>query len=96
MLDRLTTIAGSLKQEILVYRLLRKDIRVPVMSKVLLGLAVGYTLMPFDLIPDWIPLIGHLDDLIIVPMMVYIALKLVPIDIIEERRNSIHKEYRPG
>lgn len=47
------------------------------------GAAGGYALLPFDLIPDFLPVIGHLDDLIIVPGLVWLALRLVPPAIID-------------
>ena len=61
------------------------------MAKILLGLAVGYTLMPFDLIPDFLPVIGHLDDFIIVPLLVFWALKLVPGEVIGDCRAAVTK-----
>jgi uncharacterized membrane protein YkvA (DUF1232 family) len=64
----------------------------PLGGKVLLGLAIGYLLLPFDLIPDFIPVIGHLDDVIIVPGLIYLALKMIPNEIILECR----EKYRAG
>lgn len=58
----------------------------------MLGLAIGYLLLPFDLIPDFIPVIGHLDDVIIVPGLIYLALKMIPNEIIHECR----EKYRAG
>ncbi len=60
--------------------------RTPKSAKTLLGLAIGYALLPFDLIPDFLPVIGHLDDAIIVPGLIYLALKRVPQEIIGECR----------
>lgn len=54
----------------------------------LLGLAIGYLLLPFDLIPDFIPVIGHLDDVVIVPGLIYLALKMIPNEIILECREK--------
>lgn len=67
MLDRLKSVAKEFKTDLKVYRLVLKDSRTPLIAKVLLGAAVGYALMPFDLIPDFLPVIGYLDDVIIVP-----------------------------
>ena len=88
MFDRLQTIGTALKRELRVYQLVRKDPRTPKPAKWLLGLAVGYVLLPFDLIPDFIPVIGHLDDVIIVPLLVLIALKLVPAEVVADCRSQ--------
>ncbi|TAJ35174.1 MAG: DUF1232 domain-containing protein [Nitrospirae bacterium] len=88
-LDVLKTTGRNAKREIQVYRLILKDHRTPRLAKVLLGLAVGYLLLPFDIIPDFIPIIGHLDDLIVVPVLVIIALKLVPHEVVEDCRQRI-------
>jgi len=69
-----------------------KHPRTPRLSKFLLALAVGYALLPFDLIPDFIPLIGHLDDLVIVPILVIVALKIIPKDVVEECRNLVGRQ----
>lgn len=84
---RLKVIGNNLKREIRTYQLVRKDSRTPRLAKWLLGIAVGYALLPFDLIPDFIPLIGYLDDLIIVPLLIIIALKMVPREVVEECRH---------
>jgi uncharacterized membrane protein YkvA (DUF1232 family) len=91
-MGRLREIAARLKTELAVYRRILKHPRTPLAAKVLLGLAVGYALMPFDLIPDFIPVIGHLDDLVIVPALVVLALWLIPDDIIQQCRNEIETE----
>jgi uncharacterized membrane protein YkvA (DUF1232 family) len=70
-----------------VYQLVLKDPRTPKLAKILLGLALGYALLPFDLIPDFIPVIGHLDDLIIVPILVILALKMIPQDVVDDCRD---------
>jgi uncharacterized membrane protein YkvA (DUF1232 family) len=88
----LREIAARLKTELAVYRRILKHPRTPLAAKLILGLAVGYALMPFDLIPDFIPVIGHLDDLVIVPALVVLALWLIPDDIVQQCRNEIETE----
>lgn len=58
----------------------------------MLGLAIGYLLLPFDLIPDFIPVIGYLDDAVIVPGLIYLALKMIPNEIILECREKLKQE----
>ena len=86
MFARLNSVSRSLKREVSVYRLVLRDSRTPRPAKLLLGLAIGYLLLPFDLIPDFIPVIGQLDDVIIVPALVIFALKMIPKDVIEDCR----------
>jgi len=88
MFDKLKSAGKSLKHELKVYQLVLKDSRTPKLSKFLLGLAVCYALLPFDIIPDFIPIVGHLDDVIIVPALVIIALKMVPDEVVEDCRNK--------
>ena len=88
MKEKLRQIARNLKVEFQVYRLVLSHPLTPKPAKWLLGLAIGYVLMPFDLIPDFIPVIGQLDDLVIVPGLIYLALKYVPDAVIEECRKS--------
>lgn len=83
LLERLKTLSRNLRREITIYRCVLKDPR-----RLLLWLAVGYTLLPFDLIPDFIPVIGHLDDVVIVPALLLLALKLVPPEVVEECRRA--------
>ena len=82
----------KIKQELKVYKLILQDKRTPKSAKVFLWLAIGYALSPFDLIPDFIPVLGQLDDLIIVPALVIIALRLVPKDVITDCRAKVSTE----
>ncbi len=86
MKETLKALGQNLKNEITVYRLLAKDKRVPKISKALLAIAVFYFFLPFDLIPDFIPVIGHLDDLILIPLLIYLALRFIPAELIAEAR----------
>jgi len=92
MLSQLKKVAGQLKQEFEVYRLVLPHPKTPVLAKIFLGLAIAYVLMPFDLIPDFIPVIGQLDDLVIVPLLVYVALKIIPNAVVNECREQIRRE----
>jgi uncharacterized membrane protein YkvA (DUF1232 family) len=78
--------AAAFRREIAVYQRVRQHPRTPKMAKILIGAAVAYALSPIDLIPDFIPVVGHLDDVIIVPLLVIAALKLIPKDVLEECR----------
>lgn len=80
--------AARLKTELAVYRRVLKHPDTPLLAKVLLGLAIGYALLPFDLIPDFIPVLGHLDDLVIVPGLVVLALWLIPQQVVAECRKQ--------
>lgn len=88
MLDQCRKIARQLKRELMMYKAVAKDPRTPWVAKILLLAAIGYVLLPFDLIPDWIPVLGVLDDLIIVPGLVALATKLIPKVILEDHRQS--------
>ncbi len=89
MLKRLKSLARSLKREAQVYRLVLKDGRTPRPARWLLALALGYLLLPFDLIPDFLPGLGHLDDAIIIPGLVLLALKMVPAQVVADCRAQV-------
>lgn len=81
-------IVERMKREVAVYRLVLEDARTPRISKWLLGLTIAYALSPVDLIPDFIPLVGYLDDVILVPVLFWLALRLIPNEVIVECRNK--------
>jgi len=88
MFDQLKAISNRLKREFEVYRLVVKHPETPLLGKALLGLAVAYLLMPFDLIPDFIPVLGQLDDVVIIPLLVILALRIIPAHIIQTCREQ--------
>ena len=73
-------------QEIEFYKLVLKHPRTPRISKFFLGAAVAYAVSPIDLIPDFIPVIGHLDDLIVLPLLIWFAIRMIPKDVLAECR----------
>jgi uncharacterized membrane protein YkvA (DUF1232 family) len=80
-----------IQQEAAFCRELMRDKRTPRTAKIFLGLAVGYALSPVDLVPDFIPVLGFLDDLIIVPLLIWIGLRFVPATLIRELRDKVAK-----
>lgn len=82
----LADVTRHVRREMAVYRLVLRDPRTPRAARRLLWLALAYLALPFDLIPDWIPVLGAVDDLIIVPLLVLLALKRVPRAVLEDAR----------
>jgi uncharacterized membrane protein YkvA (DUF1232 family) len=82
----LKSAAYRLELEIRICRLVLKDGRASRLAKWLLGLALAYALSPINLISDLIPFLGQLDDLIIVPALLILTLKLIPKEVIEDCR----------
>jgi uncharacterized membrane protein YkvA (DUF1232 family) len=80
------------KRELIIYQRVLKDERTPARAKVFLALAIGYLCMPFDLIPDFIPVIGHLDDAVIIPALVFVALRSVPREIVSKHWEQVVRE----
>jgi uncharacterized membrane protein YkvA (DUF1232 family) len=80
--------ARSLKGEVIAVYLASRDPRVPWCAKALAVLVAGYALSPIDLIPDFIPLLGYLDDMVVVPLGIIAVVKLVPPAIMAEHRTA--------
>jgi uncharacterized membrane protein YkvA (DUF1232 family) len=80
------TKSKQLKTEIVALYLASKHPGTPWYAKVLAALIIGYALSPIDLFPDFIPVVGYLDDLIIVPAGIALLIKIIPRDILEECR----------
>ena len=73
-----------------------RDPRVPWYSKAFAALVVGYAFSPIDLIPAFIPILGYLDDLILVPIGITIALKMIPNEVMEECRVDAREALKDG
>jgi len=86
MLDRLKSRARALKTETYALYLAARDPRTPWVARGLVFLVVVYALSPIDLIPDFVPVLGYLDDLIIIPGGIALALKLIPREVMEQSR----------
>jgi len=84
--DQLKTWARALKRDVHAIYLAARDPRVPWYAKILAFAVAGYALSPIDLIPDFIPVLGYLDDLIIVPLGIWLVLSLIPNEVIAEYR----------
>ena len=83
---RLRDWAREMKRDVHALYLCARDPRVPWYAKAVALLVAAYALSPIDLIPDFIPVIGYLDDIIIVPLGILLAVRLVPADILAEHR----------
>jgi len=86
---RLKSTMELISREIDVYRKVLLHSHTPWYAKAVLGLAIAYFVSPIDLIPDPIPVLGQLDDLLIVPGLVWLALRLVPRTVVEEARREV-------
>jgi uncharacterized membrane protein YkvA (DUF1232 family) len=78
--------------EVKVYRRVIAHPRCPRLARICLGAAVAYALSPIDIIPDFIPVLGYLDDVIILPVLVFIALRSLPDGLVDEVRAEMIKE----
>lgn len=94
MLAKLKGKVKKLKEEIVPIYYALFDKRTPLVAKILAGLTIGYLLSPIDLIPDFIPVIGLLDDLIIVPLLITATIKLIPKPVIEDIKEHKDLEKR--
>jgi uncharacterized membrane protein YkvA (DUF1232 family) len=86
MLKKAKTWAKALKRDVVALWIAARDRRVPLSAKFAAGAVAAYALSPVDLIPDFIPVIGYLDDLIIVPLGILLAVRLVPQELMAEFR----------
>jgi uncharacterized membrane protein YkvA (DUF1232 family) len=86
MFARLKAWAASIRQDALVLWFAYRDPRTPLVAKILSVAVVAYALSPIDLIPDFIPVLGYLDELLLMPLAIWVALKLVPDAVLADSR----------
>ncbi|MCX6083927.1 MAG: DUF1232 domain-containing protein [Caldiserica bacterium] len=84
----LSVTIARIRREVRVWFLVLKDSRTPRVSKWLLGAALAYLASPVDLVPDFIPVLGQLDDLVIVPGLVWLATRFIPRGVVAECREK--------
>jgi uncharacterized membrane protein YkvA (DUF1232 family) len=90
--------ARKLKTELYVLYLAYRDPRVPWYGKLFAALVVAYAFSPVDLIPDFIPVLGYLDDVVLVPLGISIALRMIPTPVLADCRERARRKYHalPG
>ena len=96
MLEKWKTTAQKLKTEGYALYLAARDPRVPWIARLLAGLVVAYAFSPIDLIPDPIPVLGYLDDLLLVPLGVWLALRMIPPQVMAECRQQAEVKMTEG
>ena len=88
--------AGHLKAETFALYLAARDPRTPWYAKLLVAGIVAYAFSPIDLIPDFVPVFGYLDDLVLIPIGVALAIRLIPHQVLEECRARAQETIRNG
>ncbi|TPK90625.1 MULTISPECIES: YkvA family protein [unclassified Mesorhizobium] len=87
--------ARKIKRDVVALWIAARDPRVPWYAKAAAGAVAAYALSPIDLIPDFIPIFGYLDDLLIVPVGIMLAVKLVPSDLMQEFHEEAARREKP-
>lgn len=88
--------AKKLKTDIPALFLALKDKDTPIVAKIFAGITVAYALSPIDLIPDFIPVLGYLDDIILLPALVAVTIKLIPGEVLERNRKLSENLWENG
>lgn len=91
MLARLSAWARTIRRDVFALYLAGRDPRVPWYAKAIAIAAAAYALSPIDLIPDFIPVIGYLDELIVLPLLIVMAVRLIPDDVMTELRDAAER-----
>lgn len=88
--------ARQLKTDIPAVFLALKHRATPMLAKILACITIGYALSPIDLIPDFIPVLGYLDDVLLLPALIALTVRLIPADVMTECRNKARDMWRDG
>ena len=96
MFEKIRTRSKELKREISALYLACKRKDVALLAKLIVGVVIAYALSPVDLIPDFIPLLGYLDDLVLIPLGIRIAIMLIPQSIMQECRREAEGLFSEG
>lgn len=96
MIEKIKKWARSLKANIALLYLAYRHKLTPWYAKLLALITVGYALSPIDFIPDFIPVLGFLDDAIILPVLIWLSLKLIPQNVIELCREEAERAFADG
>ncbi len=96
LIDNLKQRAKGIKVETYTLYLAYKDPRVPLYARIFAACVVGYAFSPIDFIPDPIPVLGYLDDLVIIPLGIWLAIKMIPPDVLAECRIKAQEVIKQG
>lgn len=88
--------ARELKSDIPALFLALKDSDTPLGAKIFAAVTVAYALSPVDLVPDFIPVLGYLDDIILLPMFVALTIRFIPGDVLEKNRKQAEGMWQDG
>ena len=95
-IERLKDWARAIRRDVIALWLAVRDPRVPWYAKAVAAAVAAYALSPIDLIPDFIPVLGYLDDLLIVPLGIMAAVRLIPTPVMSELREKAAHERQPN
>ena len=89
--------AGEVTRDVVALWIAARDPRTPWQAKVMAGIVAAYALSPVDLIPDFIPVLGYLDDVILVPLGILLVVRMIPPGLMEEfRAEAARRSERPA
>ena len=92
MMRKWKELIRKLKEDIYTLYLASGDPRIPFMAKVVLVLTVAYAFSPIDLVPDFIPVLGYLDDMLLLPLGIWLSIRLLPDEVVQEYRQKAKRQ----